>query len=115
MHSKKELYDALDFDLFQGDFGGQDDVELSNKIVTGRKQYTCFICYGDIRPGEVHRSAVWKFDGELMTYRCCNICCKAMVDSVNGDYLDTQDGGDPIDARYELGYKINPDSYEVKE
>ncbi|UJL36153.1 IST3 family protein [Pantoea agglomerans] len=106
MYSKDEIDGALDFDLFQGDFGDQDDVELSNKIVTGRKKYTCFVCYGDIQPEEIHRSMVCKFDGELMTYRCCNICCKAMVVSVNGDYLETEDGEDPIDARYALGDQL---------
>ncbi|WP_367396272.1 hypothetical protein [Pantoea sp. Ep11b] len=103
MMSKDELQDALDFDLFLGDFGEQGDTELSNEIVLGRKKYVCFICNGEIQPGEIHRSAKWKFDGELMSYRCCNACCLAMVQSVNGDYLETEDGEDPIDARYALG------------
>lgn len=97
---------ALEFDLFAGDFGDSDDVELSNKIVTGRGEYTCFICYGPIVKGEVHRSAVHKFDGELMTYRVCNECCKAMASSVNYDCSDDDDDGQgPIDARYALGYE----------
>lgn len=105
MTSKDELQDALDFDLFQGDFGEPADTELSNEIVLGRKIYTCFICCEEIQPGEIHRSAKWKFDGDLMSYRCCNACCRAMVQSVNGDYLETELGEDPIDARYALGEK----------
>ncbi|MBA5203073.1 hypothetical protein H2Y57_05150 [Pectobacterium aroidearum] len=94
---------ALDFDLFAGDFGDSGDVELSNKIVTGRGEYTCFICYGGIAKGEIHRSAVHKFDGEIMSYRVCNECCIAMAHSVNYDYLDDgDDGQDPIDKRYAM-------------
>ncbi|MGO0198168.1 hypothetical protein ACTJOD_24715 [Citrobacter freundii] len=101
---KQALEDALDFDLFAGDFGDSDDVELSNKIVTGRGEYICFICYGAIAKGESHRYAVHKFDGEIMTYRVCYECCKAMVSSVNYDHSDdTDDGQEPIDARYALG------------
>lgn len=101
---KQALEDALDFDLFAGDFGDSDDVELSNKIVISRREYICFICYGTIVKGEVHRSAVHKFDGEIMTYRVCNECCKAMVSSINYDLSDDNDDGqEPIDARYALG------------
>ena len=101
---KQTLVDALDFDLFAGDFGDSDDVELSNKIVSGRGEYTCFICYGAIAKGEVHRSAVHKFDGDIMTYRVCNECCKAMVSSVNYDFSDDNDDGQGlINARYALG------------
>lgn len=97
---------ALAFDLFAGDFGDSDDVELSNKIVTGRGAYICFICYGPIVKGEIHRSAVHKFDGELMTYRICNECCKAMASSVNCEFTDDDsDGQEAIEARYSLGYE----------
>lgn len=100
---------ALEFDLFAGDFGDSDDVELSNKIVTGRGEYTCFICYGKIVKGEVHRSAVHKFDGEIMSYRVCYECCKAMASSVNYDFMNDDEGveyeQDPIDARYALGHE----------
>ncbi|MCS3605301.1 hypothetical protein [Erwinia rhapontici] len=91
--------DALDFDLFQGDFGEPGDSELSNKIVKGRGVYCCYVCNGEIAKGETHRSAVWKFNGEIMSYRCCNACCIAMVSSINCDYEED----DPIDARYLLG------------
>lgn len=96
--SRELLQDALEFDLFDGDFGEPGDSALTDKIVKGRQKYHCFVCEGDIQPGELHRYSVWKF-GELMTYRCCNECCKAMVISVNDDYEEE----DPIDHRYELG------------
>lgn len=99
---------ALEFDLFQGDFGSPGDCELSNKVVISRGDYTCFICAGPIVKGEEHRSSRYKFDGEIMGYRCCNTCCIAMASSVTCDYISTEDDGDsddvdPIDARYSLG------------
>ncbi|ENE0485968.1 hypothetical protein ABMI99_000278 [Escherichia coli] len=98
-YSKQDLDDALDFYLFEGDFGAPFDIELSNKIVTSRGEYTCHICAGEISNGEIHRSTTWKFDGELMSYRCCNECCVVMVKSVNCEYEDK----DPVEARYALG------------
>lgn len=98
---KQALDDSLDFDLFEGDFGTPGDTELSNKIVTSRGEYKCHICSGQILKGEIHRSTTWKFDGELMAYRCCNECCLAMVSSVNGDYEED----DPIEARHALGHE----------
>jgi len=102
------LSEALDFDLFEGDFGEPGDSELSNKIVTGRGEYTCHICAGQIIKGEIHRSATYKFSGELMSYRCCNACCVAMVGSVTNAYITEDDDSeidDPIEARYALGYE----------
>ncbi|EBN6400991.1 hypothetical protein LJK58_000876 [Salmonella enterica] len=99
--NKQALDDALDFDLFEGDFGTPTDTELSNKIVISRGEYKCHICHGSISKGEIHRSAAWKFDGELMSYRCCNECCVAMVKSVNCEYEEE----DPIEARYALGHE----------
>ncbi len=101
MTNKQALEDALDFDLFEGDFGTPGDTELSNKIVTGRGEYSCHICHGAILKGEIHRSTTWKFEGELMSYRCCYECCRAMVSSVNGEYEEH----DPIEDRYSLGHK----------
>lgn len=101
MTDKEAFDDALDFDLFEGDFGMPGGTELSNKIVTSRGEYKCHICSGTISKGEIHRATTWVFDGELMPYRCCNDCCKAMVASVNGDYEEN----DPIEERYALGHK----------
>ncbi|EDT1620314.1 hypothetical protein LS97_002143 [Salmonella enterica subsp. enterica] len=100
-NNKQDLDAALDFDLFEGDFGTPFDTELSNKIVTSRGEYKCHICAGEILKGENHRSTTWKFDGELMSYRCCNECCMAMVKSVNYEYEED----DPIEARYALGHQ----------
>ncbi|HCP3610723.1 TPA: hypothetical protein ODM50_004361 [Escherichia coli] len=52
-YSKQDLGDALDFYLFEGDFGAPFDIELSNKIVTSRGEYTCHICAGKISKGEI--------------------------------------------------------------
>jgi hypothetical protein len=96
---KNEIEQSLDFFLFDGDFGEQGDTELSNKIVKGRKEYECFICKNCINKGEFHRVTTWKFYNELLTYRCCNTCCLAMIKSINCDY----DEDDPIDLRYKIG------------
>lgn len=107
--SNEQSSDALEFDLFQGDFGTPGDCVLSNNIVISRGNYTCHICAGSITKGEEHRSARYKFDGEIMGYRCCNTCCIAMASSVSCDYIGTDEGGDsddavdPIDTRYSLG------------
>jgi hypothetical protein len=97
--------DALDFDLFQGDFGTPGDSCLSDKIVKCRKVHTCHICAGAIEPGETARSSKWKFDGELFSYYCCDSCVRAMVCSVNCEYEDE----DPIDARYAIGESVKRD------
>lgn len=94
-----DLSDALDFDLFEGDFGEPGDSCLSNKIVTGRGIYVCHICAGGIEKGEVHLSAAYRFSGELYSYRVCNACCVAMAASVTGDYEED----DPTHLRYSLG------------
>jgi hypothetical protein len=106
--TEDQISNALEFDLFQGDFGSPGDCELSNKIVTSRGEYVCHICHGPIIKGEEHRSSKYKFDGEILGYRCCNTCCIAMASSVCCDYISTDDDGDsddvdPIDARYSLG------------
>ncbi|MGV8925049.1 MAG: hypothetical protein ACOH2G_05130 [Ewingella sp.] len=94
-----DLSDALDFDLFEGDFGEPGDSCLSNKIVAGRGVYVCHICHGDIQKGEIHLSAAYIFSAELHSYRVCNACCVAMVASVTADYEDE----DPVHERYALG------------
>ncbi|MCL2892508.1 hypothetical protein [Brenneria tiliae] len=94
-----DIEDALDFYLFDGDFGEPGDRELSDKIVKGRKNHTCFVCAGEIQKGELHRVSTWIFYNKPATQRCCNSCCVAMVASVNSDYEED----DPLDARYALG------------
>jgi len=101
-----DLSDALDFDLFEGDFGEPGDSCLSNKIVTGRGVYSCHICAGNIQKGEVHLSAAYRFSGELHSYRVCNACCIAMVASVTSDYEDE----DPVHERYALGEERRKES-----
>lgn len=100
--SAVDIDGALDFYLFEGDFGEQGDRELSNKIVKGRKPYSCFVCAGEIQKGEIHRSSTWIFYNKPHTYRCCNACCVAMVASANGDYEED----DPLDMRYALGEEL---------
>ncbi|MFZ1875033.1 MAG: hypothetical protein WAU54_19995 [Chania sp.] len=100
--------DALDFDLFAGDFGEPGDRCLSNKIVKCRKAHRCHICEGSTVPGEKALSATYVFSGELHSYYCCTACVDAMAKSVTCDYdLESdEDPIDPIDARYALGDEV---------
>lgn len=91
--------------------GVVDERSIEDVIPDELREFTqCHICAGPIVKGEEHRSARYKFDGEIMGYRCCNTCCIAMASSVCCDYIGDEDDGDsddvdPIDARYSLGDK----------
>lgn len=74
-----DLKRCLDFDMFDGDFGDQSDLTLSNKLVTAKKAHTCNNCLGRIEIGELYRHQVCKIDGEIMSYRWCKLCCEAML------------------------------------
>ena len=70
---------ALQFNPFDGDFGAPGDTTLSDKMVTARKEGPCSHCGHTICKGERVRSMSAKFDGQLMSYRWCALCCAAMV------------------------------------
>ncbi|MEQ1968665.1 hypothetical protein ABLA30_16965 [Xenorhabdus nematophila] len=96
-----EYADAvLSFDLFAGDFGDGTDRCLKDKIGVTRKTGRCHICDEIIPPKSTARLSTWVFDGEIMHYRCCTLCCDAMAKNVNGD---NDDDYDLIDDRYEIG------------
>ncbi|WP_340618882.1 hypothetical protein [Xenorhabdus entomophaga] len=88
--------DVLSFDLFAGDFGDGSERCLKDKIGITRKSARCYICDETIPPKSTARLSTWVFDGEIMHYRCCTICCDAMA-KFNGD------GDELIDDRYEIG------------
>lgn len=69
---------VLAHDPFAGDFGGDGDRTLSDKIVTAQKSKVCHDCRNMIKPGERIRSRVDISDGELMSFRWCQACCEAM-------------------------------------
>lgn len=93
---------ALDFDMFAGDFGDGTDRCLYDKIVKVRKEHRCHICDGETKVGELARSAKWIFDGELMSYYCCQECVIAMAKS-EADDDDEEDCGALIESRYAIG------------
>ena len=70
--------DCLACDPFEGDFGEPGDRTLKDKIITARKAGPCHLCGQEIQPGERVRSRADIFDGELMSFRWCNLCCVAM-------------------------------------
>lgn len=100
MNTQAKEQAILDFDPFEGDFGGPGDCVLSNKIVTARKPGPCSHCEQEIKPGERVRSMAAKF-GDFMSYRWCAACCAVMADVDN--YLESddelaEDAPNPCDA-----------------
>lgn len=87
----------LDFDAFQGDFGAPGDRVLTNKMGIARKPGECQDCGQEIKPGERVRMMSAVFDGELMRYRWCALCCAAMASY-------EQDHGEAYEARCALRF-----------
>lgn len=71
---------CLDFDPFEGDFGGPGDRTFHDRLVIARKEYECSHCGGVICVGDRHRSRVDKADGEIVKFRWCPACCAAMAE-----------------------------------
>jgi predicted nucleic acid-binding Zn ribbon protein len=87
----------LEFDPFEGDFGGQDDRVFRNQMVVARKEGPCAHCGTLIKKGERVRSQQSKFDGQLMSHRWCAACCDAMATYYPAD--DDEEG--EIGVEYE--------------
>jgi hypothetical protein len=80
---------ALAVNPFEGDFGAPGDTILKNRVVTARKAGACQDCDGGITPGTRVRVLAAVFDGQLMSYRWCALCCAAMAALRDDD----EDGG----------------------
>lgn len=86
---------TLTFNPFEGDFGDQRDRVLKNKMGVARKAGECDNCAQQIQPGERIRLMAALFDGELMSYRWCALCCAAMATCAD-------DNGEAYEARFAL-------------
>ena len=97
-------YKPTDYDPFDGDFGECGDKIFSDKMVKGRKEYTCGHCKGAIAKGQIHRSLNAKFYGELIMYRWCADCCTAMVRELEIRDTEFEFEGEefPFEARLDL-------------
>ena len=84
--------DVLSYYQFQDDFGESSDVRFKDRIVTARHNHTCTYCGGKVEAGSVYRYEVYKFDGDVRTYKSCQYCCDAMVKSWD-------DGGKALERR----------------
>ncbi|UAK23635.1 hypothetical protein [Sphingomonas nostoxanthinifaciens] len=73
--------ECLADDPFAGDDGGSgySDRILSDKMVTNRKGGTCQTCAGDCEPGIRNRVRAEVYDGDLMRFRWCQLCCFGMA------------------------------------
>lgn len=78
-------YLVLQYPLFQDDFGEPGDVVMKDRIVRGRKEFTCCECGDTIDIGTLQRYHVGKYGGDLLTYRFCEQCCVAMAMSWTDD------------------------------
>lgn len=74
---------VLATDPFAGDFGSPGDRTLKDKMATARKAGECQDCGQEIQPGERIRIRTDIFDGDLMSFRWCQLCCEAMA--ISGD------------------------------
>lgn len=102
-------YKPTDYDPFDGDFGECGDKIFSDKMVKGRKDYTCGHCKGAIAKGQIHRSLNAKFYGELTMYRWCADCCSAMIKEleIRDTEFDEYEGEEfPFEARLDLFAEI---------
>lgn len=72
---------CLSEDPFAGDFegGGDSDRIMSDKMVTNRGGGTCHSCGGECEPRTRNRVRVEVYDGELMRFRWCQPCSRAMA------------------------------------
>lgn len=70
--------EVLEYDPFEGNFGNPGDQIFKDRMVTARKANPCSMCSEVIIVGERSRYIAAKFDGQLMSYRYCNLCCNAM-------------------------------------
>lgn len=86
---------ALQYNPFEGDFGGSGDRTMKDKIGVARVEGPCQDCAQTILPGERVRLRTEFFDGEMRSYRWCNLCCAAQAASWD-------DNGAAIDARFAL-------------
>lgn len=59
--------DLLSVDPFDGDFG--EGTVLSDRMVVGRKVYSCFFTGQAIEKGERHRCLTERYEGILKTFR----------------------------------------------
>lgn len=98
--------DVVAYDPFAGDFGGSDDRDFSDKMVTAAKEHEdCHNCGGTIAKGERHRHKVSKFDGDLMAWRWCWACCVAMARVWSDDDGRDTPPWQEIEDRHELRWK----------
>ena len=81
MLTEQQKTNALQADMFAGDRADGTERCLENKIVVGRVSTPCSWCGLPTKPKTHHRTLKMIFDGELMSYRYCESCCKAMAAS----------------------------------
>lgn len=88
MLTEQQKADALQEDMFAGDFGDGTERCLENKIVHGRTVTACSWCGLPTKAKTHHRVMLWIFDGGFCRYRYCESCCRAMAASQRLDEPD---------------------------
>lgn len=91
--------DALDVDMFAGDFGDQGDTCLENRLVIASKDHICGCseCGGDCLKGSVNRVMKWAFQQDgFMSYRYCEKCLAEMINELHEDEDDYDEDGEDV-------------------
>ena len=89
--------EALDINIFEGDFGDQGDTCLENKLVIAKKDHIggCSECHGDCLKDSVNRVMKWAFDQDgFMSYRYCEKCLTDMINELHEDEDDEEEEED---------------------
>ena len=89
-----QFADALDVDMFEGDFGDQGDTCLENKLIIAKKDHigSCSGCGGDCLKGTVNRVMKWAFEQDgFMSYRYCESCMNEMMKELTEDEDDEEE------------------------
>lgn len=73
------LLTPLDYDPFAADQMDPCDKVFKDKMVTARKEHSCFHCKGVIAPKSQYRHMVGLIDGAIHECKFCAACCAAMV------------------------------------
>lgn len=88
-HSDHEKLEMLSWYPFEGDFGEQGDLSLSDKIVRAKTEHECGVCLETIHKNDDYRKLVMIWAGEgLNVYKFCLNCCRAAVEDFQNHNTD---------------------------
>jgi hypothetical protein len=94
------VYDIADCMSYTGHMAGEKcgpERIVSDRIVVARQMHDCcHVCQGKIAAGTHNRVSKLIWDGEFLSARICEACCRAMA-------LWSRGKPELLEAQYELG------------